>query len=143
MDESGFEPEAYRRHGYARRGLPVYGLRSGKRGKRTNLLAAQRDGQLIAPLLFEGSCNTDLFGHWVEHDLCPLLTGKSLVIMDNASFHKSLAIRTAIEATGATLLFVAPYSPDLNPIEKTFGAIKRKRSYEPDLCLDDLVLIFC
>ncbi|MGD1901927.1 MAG: transposase [Geitlerinemataceae cyanobacterium] len=106
-------------------------------------MSAQKEGKLFAPLLFESSCNTALFETWVEDYLCPQLTAKSLVLMDDAAFHKSSASRAAIEATGATLLFVAPYSPDLNPIENTFGVMKRHRSHRPQLSLDGLVRAFC
>ncbi|MFN5609385.1 MAG: transposase [Holosporales bacterium] len=67
---------------------------------------------------FRGTCNTEVFNTWIEQQLLPILDDKSLVIMDNAVFHKSQKTKDLIESVGAKLLFLPPYSPDLNPIEK-------------------------
>ena len=143
VDESGFEPDAYRCYGYARRGVRLHGLRSGQRRPRTNLLACRHKGRLRAPWLFEGACNTALFNQWLEQELCPVLGEGTVVVMDNAVFHKSKRTRELIEATGAILLYLPPYSPDLNPIEHSFGTMKRRRSNAPHLSLDELVASFC
>lgn len=143
LDESGFEASTQRPYVYAPRGKSVVGYRSGHTRPRTSLLAARVDGRLVAPWLFPGTCNTALFNTWLEHHLCPLLDKTMVVILDNAAFHKSQRSRELIEATGARILFLPPYSPDLNPIEKTFGSMKRKRSEQPDLSLDELVKLFC
>ena len=63
--------------------------------------------------------------------------------MDNAIFHKSRKTRDLIESMGAVLLYLPPYSPDLNPIEHSFGALKRQRSNYPDLSIDELVVSYC
>lgn len=123
--------------------MKVHGLRSGQRRPRTNLLTVQHQGKLAAPWLFRGSCNTVLFNQWVSSELCPLLTSQSVVVMDNAIFHKSKQTRQLIEGTGAVLLYLPPYSPDLNPIEQRFGTMKRQRCNEPHQSLDELVMSFC
>ena len=139
VDESGFAPSAAKTHGYAPKGQRIYGLRSGHSRPRTSLLAAKIGKSLTATMLFKGICNTNVFNAWVQQLLVPLLDKTKVVVMDNAIFHKSLKTRQLIEATGATLLFLPPYSPDLNPIEKTFASLKRYRQYHPHLSLDQLI----
>ena len=76
---------------------------------------------------------------WLKARLCPRLTRQHLVIMDNAAFHKSPDTAKLIEHTGATLLFLPPYSPDLNPIEHDFAALKKQREYQEPTSLDEIV----
>ena len=76
-------------------------------------------------MLFEGTCNTDLFVAWTEQQLVPSLKKGQTVIMDNASIHKSKKVRDLIEQAGCKLIYLPPYSPDLNPIE-TFWANMKK-----------------
>lgn len=76
-------------------------------------------------MVFNGSCNTDLFNNWVEHFLIKVLKPGQVVIMDNASFHKSQKTKELIESVGCKLIFLPPYSPDLNPIEKFWANMKR------------------
>jgi transposase len=139
VDESGFAPTAERQHGWAARGNKVYGLRSGNRRPRTSLIAALIGKKLAAPMLFDGTTNTAIFNQWLEEMLCPLLTANDVVVMDNAAFHKSQCTAELIAATGATLLFLPPYSPDIMPIEKTFGTLKRYRQYNNHLSIDQCI----
>jgi transposase len=139
VDESGFAPSVTRRYAYAPKGQRVYGLRSGLRAPRTSLLAARIGPRFEAPLLFEGTCNTPLFNRWLETELCPLLNDTHVVVMDNVAFHKSNTTQALITATGATLLFLPPYSPDLNPIEHDFAALKKIREYHDQETLDNLI----
>lgn len=139
MDESGFAPTSERTHGWAPKGQKVYGLRSGNRRPRTSLIAARIGKNFDAPMLFEGTTNTVIFNTWLEQELCPKLHKNQVVVMDNAAFHKSTKTRELIENTGATLLFLPPYSPDLNPIECDFAAIKKRRQYENHQTLDNIV----
>ena len=69
----------------------------------------------------------------------PTADTQHLVIMDNAAFHTSPDTAQLIAATGATLLFLAPYSPDLNPIEHDFAALKKRREYHDQATLDDII----
>ena len=87
-------------------------------------LAALRQDGLVAPCVFDGPINGQSFRAYVEQMLLPVLRPGDIVIMDNLGSHKSKAIRQAIRAAGARLLFLPPYSPDLNPIEQTFAKIK-------------------
>jgi len=138
-DECGFAPSVTRRYGYARKGQRVYGLTSGKRRPRTSLLAARIDDHLQAPCLFEGSCDAVVFTGWLKTMRCPRLSGDHVVIMDNAAVHKSPAAIQLIEKTGATLLFLPPYSPELNPFENDFAALKKNREYHQMLPIDDII----
>ena len=76
-------------------------------------------------MTFRGSCNTELFVNWVKQMLIPELTPGQVIVMDNASFHKSSVIKDSIEAAGCRLVYLPPYSPDLNPIEKFWANLKR------------------
>jgi len=76
-------------------------------------------------MVFNGSCNTALFNQWVEQFLIKELKPGQAVIMDNASFHKSQKTKDLIESVGCRLIFLPPYSPDLNPIEKFWANMKR------------------
>lgn len=101
------------------------GIKSGKHYQRTNIIAGLVNKKTIAPFVFMGSCNTALFIKWVENCLIKELEPGQTVIMDNASFHKSPKIKELIESVKCTLLYLPPYSPDLNPIEKFWANMKR------------------
>jgi transposase len=139
LDESGFAPSVTRCYGYAPRGQRVYGLIPGHRRPRTSLLAARVGNSFAAPVLFEGTGTTQLFNAGLEQELCPLLPGNHLVVMDHVPFHKSVKTKELIHAQGATLLFLPPYSPDLNPIEHDFATLKRIREYNEHATLDNLI----
>ena len=95
---------------------------------------------MLAPILFEGSTNSTLFNYWLKNHLFEELDGDSIIIMDNASFHKTSLTRQLIEDAGHTLLFLPPYSPDFNPIEKDFAIIKRRRRFlHHDTPIDDVI----
>lgn len=101
-----------------KKGQRFHALKSGRRQQRVSSLAAMRAGQLLAPLTFEGSCYRLLLELWLEQHLLPLLKPSQVVILDNASFHKGGRIRELIKAARYHLLYLPPYSPDFNPIER-------------------------
>jgi len=76
-------------------------------------------------MTFHGSCDTELFNLWVKTFLIPELQPGQKVVMDNASFHKSPKTKKLIESVGCQVIFLPPYSPDLNPIEKFWANMKR------------------
>ncbi len=92
--------------------------------KTMTFLAALRSGGITAPCVFDGPINGASFQLYVEQFLLPTLKPGDFVIMDNLGSHKSDAVRTAIASVGARLLFLPPYSPDLNPIEQVFSKLK-------------------
>jgi len=92
--------------------------------KTMTFIAALRCDRIDAPCVFDQPINGTSFTAWVEQQLCPTLAPGDIVILDNLSSHKNAAARAAIRARGARLLFLPPYSPDLNPIEQVFAKLK-------------------
>lgn len=97
----------------------------GKRLPRTNVIAAKTNKGIEASFIFDGSCNTKLFEEYVAKVLCPILRKGQIVIMDNVSFHKSDRVRELIESKDCELIFLPPYSPDLNEIERYWAILKK------------------
>jgi transposase len=92
--------------------------------KTTTLVAGLRMSGMVAPMVLDGSINGDWFEAYVTQVLVPKLRPGDVVIMDNLSSHKRASVGERIEAAGATLRFLPPYSPDFNPIEKAFSKLK-------------------
>lgn len=92
--------------------------------KTMTFIAALRCDRIDAPFVFDQPINAASFTAWVEEQLCPTLGLGDIVVMDNLSSHKKPAVKAAIRARGARLLFLPPYSPDLNPIEQVFAKLK-------------------
>lgn len=131
IDESGFEPDAYRRYGWRLRGQKVHGERSGKKRPRISLIAARRGGDFLAPVLFPGTTNAALVNGWLKTMLCQELHPHSTLIFDNAAFHKKNDLEAIAQEQGHHVLFLPPYSPDFNPIERDFANLKKQRQYAP------------
>ena len=110
---------------WSKKGEIIVGQKSGKYYQRTNIIAGLNNNKPVAPMIFNGSCNTKLFETWIEEGLIKALKPGQVVIMDNASFHKSQRTRELIESVGCELIFLPPYSPDFNPIEKFWANMKR------------------
>src|SRR5579863_3140998 len=92
--------------------------------KTATFLAALRNDRVEAPCLFDGPINGERFLAYVEQFLVPTLKPGDIVILDNLGSHKGKAVRAAIKAVGARLVFLPKYSPDLNPIEQLFAKLK-------------------
>ena len=92
--------------------------------KTTTFVGALRRTGMTAPMVLDGPMNGVWFLAYVQQVLAPTLKPGDVVIMDNLAAHKSPAVRDAVEAAGARLLFLPPYSPDLNPIENAFAKLK-------------------
>ena len=92
--------------------------------KTTTLVAGLRTTGMVAPMVLDGPINGDWFEAYVAKVLVPELRSGDVVIIDNLSSHKRASVRELIEAAGARLLFLPPYSPDFNPIEKAFARLK-------------------
>ena len=88
------------------------------------LLGAMTHSGLLATMTVEDATDTDVFLAFLDQVLCPKLQPGHIVVMDHLSAHKAPMVRDRIEATGASLLYLPPYSPDLNPIEKCWAKIK-------------------
>ena len=92
--------------------------------KTTTFTGALRLTGMTAPFVYDGAMNGNVFRAYIEQVLAPTLSEGDIVVMDNLPAHKAAGIRAAIEAVGATLMFLPPYSPDLNPIENAFAKLK-------------------
>jgi len=141
FDESGFEDSTFRDSGWAKRGKKIYIDVVGKYKKRTNLIMALRNKEWLAPMLFEGACTAITIETWIKELLLKEIDKPSIIIMDNAPVHNKSTIKQLFEERGHILLPLPPYSPDFNPIEKIFGAMKKRRKSLPDgAVIDDLFL---
>lgn len=92
--------------------------------KTTTFVGALRSTGITAPLVARGAMNGDVFLAYVQQQLAPTLRRGDTVILDNLSSHKKAGVREAIEAVGASLVYLPPYSPDFNPIELAFAKLK-------------------
>jgi len=116
-----------RTHGYSLKGERCYGEHDWHSRGRVNVLGALHQQELLTVTLIEGTINTDVFYSWVSQELVQSIPAKSVVVLDNATFHKRETIRTAIEERGHVLEFLPSYSPDLNPIEHKWSQAKARR----------------
>jgi transposase len=127
LDESGFAHDMPRTHGYAFKGERCYGKHDWGAKGRTNVIGALLAGVLLTISLYSCSINTEVFTGWIVDDLIPNLPPNSVVIMDNAAFHKGALMQQMLEKAGHTVLYLPPYSPDLNPIKKKWAQAKAIR----------------
>jgi transposase len=124
IDETWATTNMARRHGRAQRGQRVVAAVPHGHWKTTTFLAALRHDGLTAPCVFDGAINGARFLAYVEQALVPTLRAGDLVVLDNLKAHKVKGVREAIEARGARLRYLPPYSPDFNPIELAFAKLK-------------------
>ena len=113
-------------YGWSQKGRRCPGERLGHRTQRVSMAQAWCQGQVLAPLTFEGYCDSDLVEAWFETQLCPALRAGQVVIVDNASFHRHERLRLLLEAVGCSLLPLPSYSPDLNKIEPLWNTLKSR-----------------
>ncbi len=124
LDETAATTNMTRRYGRAQTGKRCIAAVPHGHWKTTTFVAGLRHDRLTAPMVADGPMNGELFLAYVRTFLCPTLKPGDIVIADNLSSHKVAGVQDAIEATGAKLVFLPPYSPDLNPIEKLFAKLK-------------------
>ena len=149
LDECGVDHRLYREWGRAPRGERIYQAVAGKRRERTSLISASRENKLVAPFVFQGSCNTEVVDVYFAQVLLPELPPGSVIVLDNASFHHSPTTQKLVEAAGCQLLFLPAYSPDLNPIEHLWAAFKTRlrkdlsSSVNPFLFIANMSQCYC
>jgi transposase len=126
VDETGIDTYLHREYGWSKRGVPLVGLVSGRRYKRMGIVAAQIGERIISPLLYEGAMDSTFFEMWFETQLLPCLSAQTVIVMDNASFHRKGKLYPLAKTAGMHLIFLPPYSPELNPIEHFWSWLKRQ-----------------
>ncbi len=126
VDETLAFTNMARTHGRAPRGERLCAAIPHGHWKTTTFVAGLRNSGMIAPMVLDDPINAELFQEYVEQVLVPALRSGDTVIMDNLSSHKAASVRAAIETAGASRLYLPPYSPDFNPIEKAFSKLKAK-----------------
>jgi transposase len=124
IDETGASTKMARTRGRAHRGERCRAPVPHGHWKTTTFVGALRLGGLTAPMVLDGPMTGEAFLAYVEQVLVPTLAPGDIVVMDNLPAHKPIAVRAAIEAAGAELRFLPPYSPDFNPIEMAFSKLK-------------------
>jgi transposase len=125
VDEAGIEDTLSYAYGWSRKGTRCWAQRLGHRTQRISVIAARCCGQVLAPLTFQGYCDSQLVEAWFELHLAPRLRAGQVVILDNASFHRAPKLREILAHVGCFLLLLPPYSPDFNKIESLWNTLKR------------------
>ena len=124
IDETGTATNMARLRGRCQRGKRLVCPVPHGHWKTTTFVAALRIGAVTAPFVIDEPMNGEIFLAYLEQSLAPTLSRGDIVVMDNLSAHKVAGVREIIESTGARLLYLPPYSPDLNPIEQLFAKLK-------------------
>jgi transposase len=138
LDESGVKTNMARRHGRAKKGKKVGASIPHGHWKSLTFIAGLRADRIDAPWVLDRAMNGTAFLTYLREVLGPTLAKGDVVIMDNLSTHKVAGVKEAIEATGAKLLYLPPYSPDLNPIEMMFAKLKALLRKAAKRTVDDL-----
>ena len=124
IDETGLTTNMVRRYGRAPQGQRLVDRTPHGHWKTTTFVSALRHDRLTAPMVVDGPMNSAVFLAYVRQVLVPTLNAGNIVVMDNLSSHKAAGVRQAIEAVGARLVYLPPYSPDYNPIEMAYSKLK-------------------
>ena len=125
LDESGVSTQMTRLYARAPRGVRVHAGVPGGHWKMLTVVGAMDHNGMLATMTVEAATDREVFLAYLDHVLCPKLRAGHVVVMDNLSTHKVQGVRERIEACGASLLYLPPYSPDLNPIEKAWFKLKQ------------------
>jgi transposase len=128
-----------RRYGRCPRGQRLVSSVPWGHWKTTTFVAALRVDQIGAPCALDGPMDGDCFRAYIEQFVVPTLRPGEIVVMDNLASHKVAGVREAIEAAGAELRYLPPYSPDLNPIEQAFAKLKALLRKAAARTIDDLI----
>lgn len=125
LDESGVTTSMTRLYARSPKGQRIAEATPGGHWTVTTILGAMSLRGMIATMTVEAATDREIFLAYVEQVLCPVLKPGDVVVMDNLSSHKVDGVRSLIEAAGAELLYLPPYSPDMNPIEKAWARLKQ------------------
>jgi transposase len=125
VDESGIDEYLQREKGRALRGVKIQDTKRGRRFQRMNVVAGLNGQTAIATLCYTGTTTSTVFEDWFAGSLLPSVAEGSTVIMDNASFHRKSKLHELALNNNVEMIFLPPYSPDYNPIEKLWANMKR------------------
>jgi transposase len=128
MDQTGIENTLDYAYGYCHKSERFMAEKLGHRTERVSLIGAWREGEFLAPMLFEGYTNSELVCGWIEEMLLPEMLPGQILILDNASFHPKKRIQELLAKAGCDVMFLPPYSSDLNKIEKYWARLKHEVS---------------
>jgi transposase len=140
IDETGANTQMTRRQGRAWRGQRVVDKVPHGHWKTTTFVGALRVNGISAPLVVDGPMNGRVFLAYIQQQLVPTLRPGDTVIMDNLAAHKVAGVRAAIQSAGAHLVYLPPYSPDLNPIELAFAKLKQLLRSAAERVIENLEL---
>ena len=144
VDECGVEQYLYREYAYAPSGQKVVVQISGKKFKRTNIVAGLCCREWVAPMIYDGTADSILFEFWFENCLLKEVKPGSVIILDNATFHKKSVLPGLAQKSKCHVIFLPPYSPDLNPIEKRWAWLKSElRKILPRFTSFEQALLTC
>jgi len=129
LDESGLNDNEVYEKAWGPKGPRMYGCKLGGKKTRHSMIGALQNKKVIAPFVFKGSCNRAVFEIYLKKVLLPKLAVGSIIIMDNAAFHKGGNIAALVKNAGCSILYLPAYSPDLNPIENWWFVIKNSVRY--------------
>ena len=124
LDEAGMDNHEVYASGWGLKGERLHHMKPGERSQRISIIGSLNNNNFIAPLVFEGYTNSSVFVTYLKKVLVPVLKKGQTIVMDNAAFHKSSDVKKTIEDAGCFLKYLPPYSPDLNPIEHHWHALK-------------------
>jgi transposase len=124
VDETGVEQENSSTYGYSLRGKKIVSKVSGKRKPRINIVSGKQGDKVIGTAEFSGTMKSHRFETWFTLFFLPLLIAGTVIIMDNARFHRKTVLQALAMEQGCRIIFLPPYSPDLNPIEKLWANLK-------------------
>ena len=125
VDESGFDRHYCREYARAPRGEKVHEVVPGRGFKRTSIVAGKMGDKIVAPFLYDGTMHGEMFDVWFEEQLLAETPEDTVIIMDNASFHRKKRLFEIAGRHNRRLIFLPPYSPELNPIEHFWSWLKR------------------
>lgn len=144
IDEVGIDEFYEREYGYAPENERVYGEVLGRKFKRTSIVAAKQGKKIVAPFEYEGTMDGALFEGWFEQIFLKKIPKNSVIVLDGATFHRRQPLYDLAHEYECTLIFLPPYSPDLNPIEKTWANLKNfLRNYSRNFkTIQDAIMAF-
>lgn len=144
IDETGIDTYLFRQYCWSLKGQKVTGLINGKKYRRVGIVAAQIGKQIVAPLQYDGTMDSRLFETWFEARLMCELPPNSVIVLDNAAFHRKTRLFSIAKKYSHRIIFLPPYSPELNPIENFWAWLKAKlRKVLSNFSTFDDALCYC